>query len=529
MTDTELAGSRAGSRAGALAGVRMDGELPARADLGLIFNELDFQLATQAYLWALPLVSFAQWQAQHRDVFGATSYDLVHYATYQDKLGILTANATTPYTMAFIDLNKTGPVMIELPAGPTAGGLSDFWQREFGMLGEMGPDQGRGGRHLIVPPGQQATPPDGCYAYQSTGMNVFFGFRTLDPDPKRAQALSRAVRITPVDGRAAPATRIVSPMGRRWSGGPPRGIEYWARLHDIYQHEIVDERDRFYLAMLRQLGIEKGRPFTPGERLTAILTQASATGELMAQANSFAKRFDGSRYWLDRQWDLVVPMSNSAQRRAPRAHLVVLRGGDVLRGDEEPDAGQGAGVPVRLHRRQRQLARRRRQLHPARPGRPPGQAVLVGHGLRRGLPLPHRQRPAARRPRIPPRRPAARGRRLRQPLLRPQRPGRPRVQLGADHPRPALVLLRPLLRPARAVLRPVLETRRHPPGYLAGTAATQARLASSGLGQMRIRADSCRPKCAFGACGLVRACWSAQYQTVSSPAWGGAMISMVGK
>jgi len=159
MTDTELAGSRAGVPPGSLAGVRMDGELPLRADLGLVFNELDFQLATQAYLWALPLVSFAQWQAQQRDVFGATSYDLVHYATYQDKLGILTANATTPYTMAFIDLNKTGLVVIELPPGPTAGGLSDFWQREFGILGEMGPDQGRGGRHLIVPPGQRATAP----------------------------------------------------------------------------------------------------------------------------------------------------------------------------------------------------------------------------------------------------------------------------------------------------------------------------------------------------------------------------------
>ena len=142
MTDTELAASRAGSPPGSLAGVRMDAELPRRADLGLVFNELDFQLATQAYLWALPLVSYAQWQAQHRDVFGATSYDLVHYATYHDKLGILTANATTPYTMAFIDLNKTGPVMIELPAGPTAGGLSDFWQREFGILGEMGPIRG---------------------------------------------------------------------------------------------------------------------------------------------------------------------------------------------------------------------------------------------------------------------------------------------------------------------------------------------------------------------------------------------------
>jgi hypothetical protein len=92
-------------------------------------------------------------------VFGATSYDLVHYATYQDKLGILTANATTPYTMAFIDLTKTGPVMIELPAGPTAGGLSDFWQREFGILGEMGPDQG-GRQAPDRAAGQQATAPD---------------------------------------------------------------------------------------------------------------------------------------------------------------------------------------------------------------------------------------------------------------------------------------------------------------------------------------------------------------------------------
>ena len=36
--------------------------------------------------------------------------------------------------------------------------------------------------------------------------------------------------------------------------------------------------------------------------------------------------------------------------------------------------------------------------------------------------------------------------------------------------------LLPLLRPARALLRPQLEARRHPPGYLAGTAATPARL-----------------------------------------------------
>ena len=70
---------------GRLADVRMEGELPRREDVPLVFDELDYQLACQAYLWSLPLVSYAQWQVQHRVVFGATDYDLVHYVTYRDR------------------------------------------------------------------------------------------------------------------------------------------------------------------------------------------------------------------------------------------------------------------------------------------------------------------------------------------------------------------------------------------------------------------------------------------------------------
>lgn len=305
MTDSGLPGR--------LAAVTMDGELPSRDDLATIFDELDYQLACQAYLWALPLVSYAQWQLQHREVFGATDYDLVHYVTYRDRLGLITANATTPYILAFSDLSVTGPLVIELPAGPTAGGLSDFWQREIAVMGEMGPDKGEGARYVIVPPGQQAPDAEGYRVVQSTGMNLFFGFRTLDPDPAKAQALVEGVRLYPY-GKSDQETRIVSPEGRPWSGDQPRGLAYWKRLHDIYQSEIVDERDRFYLAMLRQLGIEKDQPFAPDERMATILEQGAKAGELMAQANAFAKRFPGSRYWQDRQWDLTLPMENSSQR-----------------------------------------------------------------------------------------------------------------------------------------------------------------------------------------------------------------------
>src|ERR1700710_3290335 len=101
---------------GRLSKVEFDGELPRRGDVDLVFDELDYQMACQAYLWALPLVSYAQWQSQHRDVFGATDYDLVHYVTYRDRLGLITANATTPYILNFIDLSRTGPLVVELPA-----------------------------------------------------------------------------------------------------------------------------------------------------------------------------------------------------------------------------------------------------------------------------------------------------------------------------------------------------------------------------------------------------------------------------
>ena len=152
----ESGDARQNALSGALAQVSMDGELPRREDLWRVFDELDYQMACQVYLWSLPLVSYAQWKNQHYEVFGATSSDLVHYVSYRDRLGLITANATTPYILNFFDLNETGPLVIELPPGPTAGGLSDFWQREYAVIGEMGPDAGRGGSPRDRPAGPGA-------------------------------------------------------------------------------------------------------------------------------------------------------------------------------------------------------------------------------------------------------------------------------------------------------------------------------------------------------------------------------------
>jgi hypothetical protein len=282
--------------------------LPAGAtESDRLYDELDFQRACQAYIWALPIVSFAEWQHEHETVFGAKDGDLVVYTTYRDKLGILTANATTPYIVTFVNLAHTGPLVVVSPPGAIAGGMGDFWQRPLTDIGQTGPDQGKGGKYLVVGPGQETPKADGYYVVHSPTINVMAGFRALDVDPTKAKAIVSKIQIHPYRQRTNPSlTRLISAEGKSYSQVQPRGLEYWERLHAILQEEPVEERDRMFMAMLAPLGIEKGKPFTPDARQKKILTEGAQVGQLMAINNSFSKRFKDARYRSDTNWVYVI-------------------------------------------------------------------------------------------------------------------------------------------------------------------------------------------------------------------------------
>jgi hypothetical protein len=111
---------------------------PTKQTVGKLYDERDFQRACQAYLWALPMVSFAEWQHAGQSVLGAGDTDVVLYTTYAEKLGILTANATTQYIASMPDLARTGPLVIDMPGGAAAGMVNDFWQRPVTDLGLPG-------------------------------------------------------------------------------------------------------------------------------------------------------------------------------------------------------------------------------------------------------------------------------------------------------------------------------------------------------------------------------------------------------
>jgi hypothetical protein len=117
--------------------LEFQGSYPSDATIAKLYDERDFQRATQAYLWALPIVGMANWQKAHEEVFGAKSGDVIIYDDFVSKRGILTANATTPYVISFFNLAETGPVVVDMPAGPASpassttcgSGPSSTWAR----------------------------------------------------------------------------------------------------------------------------------------------------------------------------------------------------------------------------------------------------------------------------------------------------------------------------------------------------------------------------------------------------------------
>ena len=240
---------------------------PSDETVKKLYDEIDFQRACQAYLWGLPLVSSAQWQYEHEEVFGADDGDFVIYTTYRDKQGILTANMTTPYVFAFANLSRTGPLVLELQPGLNASVISDSWQKYAVNVGAMGPDQCKGGKYLILPPGSDMPDVKGYFMVRMRTQIFAAGIRSLDPDEEKGIAWIRSLQMYPYAKRKnPPKTKFVDAGSKKWSQMQPRGMVYWERLADMINKEVVQEHDRVMMAMLKPLGIEKGKPFNPDDR-----------------------------------------------------------------------------------------------------------------------------------------------------------------------------------------------------------------------------------------------------------------------
>jgi hypothetical protein len=284
--------------------LELENGYPSAAAVEKLYEEMDFQRATQSYLWGLPAVGFYGLRQAHRKNFDAQDGEVVLYQTPKDKAGMLTPNLTTLYAFTFWNMAEQGPLVVEVPAGATAGGVDDIWQRPVIDTGQTGPDKGQGGKYLILPPGGPELNPPGYFVARSATNQVWFGTRGLSPDIAEAEATVRKHRIYGWNNRATPAaTKYIPVGGRAWASWQPNDLSYFAQLKEILDPEPLEPHNGYFAAMLRSLGIERGKPFEPDEKRRKVLGEAAVTGELMARANAFSKRFPDSTAFAGTHWE----------------------------------------------------------------------------------------------------------------------------------------------------------------------------------------------------------------------------------
>lgn len=268
----------------------------------ILYDAMDLERAAQAYIWSHPLVSVTTWRDAQAKAYGVSGRGgFVVLKSFNEKLGIVTANLTTPYIFNFDSLDGN-PLFINYPAGPTAGGVMDFWQRPVSDMGQTGPDSGKGATYIIVGPKDDPAKYKGKadYVAQSPTNNIMFGIRLLTPDPAFADKFWSELKVGDI-GKEPVKLRISQGADIPWSATAPRGVAYFEKLHEILNEEPVREQDKVWIAMLEPLGIELGKPFQPTERQKKILAEGAALGELMQRNIQINPRF-AHPYWKGTHW-----------------------------------------------------------------------------------------------------------------------------------------------------------------------------------------------------------------------------------
>jgi hypothetical protein len=285
-----------------------------------LFDEIDFQRAVQAYMWAYPAVSFYSILIASKDVFNVDYNDLAIADKFVDTRSVwFTANDCTVYAVAAIDLSEAGPVVIEIPPGALVGLIDDYWQRSVTDVGLPGPDGDKGGKFLMLPPDYAGeVPEDGYHVLHGTMNDHSFMVRGIlvDGDIPAAVQRVKQVRIYPWSERAQPKpTKFVSMSGVEIDTTTPSGLEFWERLSRFINNNPVQERDRFFMAMLKPLGIEKDKPFAPDPRQRAILEEAAVLGDAVGRTMLFDghERISGANAFPGTHWDWVTLVSASQE------------------------------------------------------------------------------------------------------------------------------------------------------------------------------------------------------------------------
>lgn len=227
----------------------------------------------------------------------------------------LTLNCDTPYGPIMVDLSDS-PFVVEIPPGPIMGVIMDIDQRWIADLGIPGPDGDKGGRFFVVPPGWTGDlPSEGYHFAHPNSYLVHVGVRAVPVggDWDRARTLVHSVNVRPYgDTQSSTSTWVDVPAQDTSPNSVQGTFDYWIALDDIIQNQPPLAMHHPFYGELAALGMEKGKIFSPDQRLKAILTRAAHDADAQMRVQSLADRRPDRIAWPDRRWEWVTLRPDSA-------------------------------------------------------------------------------------------------------------------------------------------------------------------------------------------------------------------------
>jgi hypothetical protein len=273
-----------------------------------VYDNLDFLRGVEVFLNLMPAASLEGLRLGHVEMNVTKSNQAIILDKLMDSNPLfLTGNTDTVYCSAILDLDTDGPTVVEIPPGSGPGTVNDAFFRFVVDMGAPGPDRGKGGKYLIVPADYKGELPKSGYFVAKSPSNVNWlilrGF-LVDGKPDAASKMFReGVKIYPLSKAAnPPKMQFVSGSKVPFNTIHANNFEFYKELDHVIQKEPVDFLDPELRGLAAAIGIHKGKPFAPDERMTKILTEAVAVGNATARAVSFRGRDPKAPYYPNSMW-----------------------------------------------------------------------------------------------------------------------------------------------------------------------------------------------------------------------------------
>jgi len=272
-----------------------------------VYDNLDLVRATEAFLDALPIASLYGMKEGLLS-FGPANTTVVLFEDLMDSKALwLTPNTTSVYMATWMELGDE-PMVIETPPN-VLGFIDDAWFQYVADFGNAGPDKGKGGKFLILPPGYEGKVPDGYHVARSGSNGNWIAWRgfLVDGSPKPAiDETKKLFRMYPLSQKDnPPAMNFVEASGKFHNTIHRMDFGYWDEVNATIQAEPITGLDADTRGLLASIGIEKGKAFEPDERMRKILTEAAKVGSVTARALTARPRdqrhylYPGERVWTN--------------------------------------------------------------------------------------------------------------------------------------------------------------------------------------------------------------------------------------